>query len=105
MQDGETCVVRYLQDGDNVELSFHGGCFKMTRTGETGLSACFVQGERTEMKLLTAGGAGSIPILTTYYRLTCTDGGYTLDLHYNLFSSNNLQTFRLKLNVEISEEK
>lgn len=104
-REGEGYRVCYTQEGDPVSLEFDSVAFKMKRCGRTELSCVFLENERTAMQLSGFGGTGEIPVQTTAYMLRSAASGCSVILNYDLIFSENLQTFRLKLKIETSEEK
>ena len=97
--------VRYAVDGDDGELFFSKSRFEMCRRGKCGIEATFCEGKETRMILGDHVLHGSIPVRTTRYLLQKEGKKRNIELCYELFAAEHIQTFSLKIQVCFSEEK
>ena len=97
--------VRYEIDGDEGELFFSDAFFETRRRGKCGVRARFCKGEETEMTIGSSDLTGKIPVHTTHYLLRKDGMNRYIELCYDLFSLENIQTFSLKIQLFFSEEK
>ena len=103
IEEGER--VRYQIEGDEGELVFGDNSMTMSRRGNCTLQATFLEGRQSEMILSDSSLLGSIPVRTTKYHLQKQDEKRTVELSYELFAADNIQTFSLKILLFFSEEK
>ena len=97
--------VRYPIEEDEGELIVTNHSLTMCRRGACGLESTFIEGRKTEMQLFDGELQGKIPVYTTRYRLEKGALQRNIELCYELFSAENLQTFLLKIQLFFSEEK
>lgn len=103
-EDGER--VRYRIDNDDAELFFSEAFFENCRRGSYGLKARFEEGKESEIIIGSSSLKGKIPVKTTRYRLYRSDAERKIELCYELFSPQQVQTFLLKIKIVFfSEEK
>ncbi len=97
--------VRYEIEGDEAELVFSDTALENRRFGKCGLEVRFTEGEKTVMKLGTSPLIGEILVRTVFYRLYQDETEKRMELRYELFGAENIQTFSLKIQLFFSEEK
>lgn len=97
--------VRYLQENDKVTLMLSDRAMSMRREGETGLSARFVGGKRTDMKMQFGAGVALVPLYTDEYRMRVYPSGLEATLRYRLITDCGDERFELTITIGNSEEK
>ncbi len=103
-EDGES--VTYPVEGDEGELFFSESGIEMRRRGKNTIFVKFREGKETELRLQEANNVGSIPVLTTCYRLKKERDGRRIELKYNLLGSEPDNSFYLQIYIKFfSEEK
>ena len=97
--------VRYPIEGDEGDLILTESSFKMCRRGACGLESTFVEGRKTEMRLSGGELQGKIPVYTAHYHLKKDAFQRSIELGYELFTTEHLQTYLLKIQLLFSEEQ
>lgn len=97
--------VRYVQENDKVTLMLSDRAMSMRREGETGLSARFVGGKRTDMKMQFGAGVALVPLYTDEYRMRVYPSGLEATLRYRLITDCGEERFELIISIGNSEEK
>ena len=103
LQEGER--ICYQIEGDEGEIVFSENSMAMSRRGNCSLRATFLEGQESEMIISDSSLLGSIPVRTTKYHLHRQDDQRTIELSYELFAAENIQTYSLKILLFFSEEK
>lgn len=98
--------VCYREEGDEAMLLVANTYLRMERRGETGCSALFTEGEKTEFLLSLPGGTGAIPVVTARYSSVFSASGAQISLDYSLEFPDGPKQFHLILSIRnISEAK
>ena len=104
-EDGKSVRVRYRVEEDEGELIISEQALTMCRRGDCALETTFIEGSKSEMRLLSGELQGGIPVYTTRYRLKKEKSQTDIELAYELFTADDLQKFLLNIQLFFSEEK
>lgn len=103
VSEEEGCFrVEYSEEGDSVTLTLDADSFFMERRGNVFLSARFIAGEITSVRLKEGVNGGEIPVHTAKYSFTRVERGFCARLSYDLLFSTGKQHFYVTIR---SEEK